>query len=325
MRHEAMESPRTNPASDPHVGDSSDCPRAPETPDLSPRDLRRLVDEDCGLSIDMLDADRLREWARLLLVHGADVSHWGSTAFVASKMQTIATGIEKAVRDIGILRSAALPASATERQTEPEGLTFARFAAVNRQRCESPDGFNHALDSWSLSDWFTAVMGELGEAANIAKKLNRVRDGIPGNKETPDALRAKLAKECGDVFVYLDLLCQSVGFNIGDAAVDVFNAKSEDIGCDIHMDRQPAPTERTGAWQPMEADDLRSRLSPPREVVELRAYLDTLIITSDNIGDIRRSLFFPWDSRWNGWVRDETAARENVTLPASPAPAGGKE
>ena len=45
-------------------------------------------------------------------------------------------------------------------------------------------------------------------------------------------------------------------------------------------------------------------------VIELRAYLDTLTITGDNIGDIRRSLFVPWESAWNGWVRDETAARE---------------
>lgn len=43
---------------------------------------------------------------------------------------------------------------------------------------------------------------------------------------------------------------------------------------------------------------------------ELVAYLDTLSITSDTIGDIRRSLFLPWDGHWNGWVREETAARE---------------
>jgi hypothetical protein len=46
-------------------------------------------------------------------------------------------------------------------------------------------------------------------------------------------------------------------------------------------------------------------------LVELRNYLDTLTITSDNIGNIRRLLFFPWDSAWNALVRDETAAREN--------------
>ena len=46
--------------------------------------------------------------------------------------------------------------------------------------------------------------------------------------------------------------------------------------------------------------------------IELRVYLNTLTITSENIGDIRRSLFFPWDSAWNEMVRDETAARENA-------------
>jgi len=44
---------------------------------------------------------------------------------------------------------------------------------------------------------------------------------------------------------------------------------------------------------------------------ELRRYLDTLVINGDNIGGIRRSLFMPWDSEWNGIVRDETAIREN--------------
>ena len=114
-----------------------------------------------------------------------------------------------------------------------EKLTFSEFSRINRERCESETGFNHNLHSWSTSDWFTAIMGELGEAANVAKKLNRVRDGINGNKETADQLRPKLRREIADTFVYLDLLCQSLGFNIGDAAVEVFNAKSKELGCPI--------------------------------------------------------------------------------------------
>lgn len=43
---------------------------------------------------------------------------------------------------------------------------------------------------------------------------------------------------------------------------------------------------------------------------ELAAYLDGLVITGENIGDIRRSCFVPWDSAWNGIVREETASRE---------------
>jgi NTP pyrophosphatase (non-canonical NTP hydrolase) len=81
-----------------------------------------------------------------------------------------------------------------------------------------------------MSDWMIATLGELGEAANILKKLNRVRDGIPGNKESADQLRDKLRREIGDTFVYLDLLAQSAGFTVADAAREVFNAKSEEIG-----------------------------------------------------------------------------------------------
>lgn len=57
----------------------------------------------------------------------------------------------------------------------------------------------------------------------------------------------------------------------------------------------------------------------------LRVYLDTLTITPENIGDVRRSLFRPGcyenspelDCEWNSWVRDETARREN-------SPKGGR-
>ena len=115
-------------------------------------------------------------------------------------------------------------------KTPQPSKSFASFSRANRERCEAPNGFNHALSSWSMSDWMTATMGELGEAANIVKKLNRYRDGINGNKEAEDVLRAKLRKEIGDVFVYLDLTAQAGGFTIEDAATEVFNEKSADIG-----------------------------------------------------------------------------------------------
>lgn len=104
------------------------------------------------------------------------------------------------------------------------------FSRRNRKRCESPTGFNHQLGDWSLSDWMTALTGEVGEAANVVKKLNRVRDGIAGNRETEGELRAKLARELADVFVYLDLTFQRLGLNLGDVVTEVFDAKSEQIG-----------------------------------------------------------------------------------------------
>jgi NTP pyrophosphatase (non-canonical NTP hydrolase) len=113
------------------------------------------------------------------------------------------------------------------------------FSRMNRERCESPQGFNHPLNSWSLSDWMTATFGELGEAANVAKKLNRVRDGIPGNKETPEQLRAQLASELADTFIYLDLMAQSEGIDLPAAITNKFAAKSAEIGYDDQPINRP--------------------------------------------------------------------------------------
>lgn len=109
-------------------------------------------------------------------------------------------------------------------------MDFKDFSAFNKQRCESPKGFNHTLESWSASDWMTAVCGELGEAANVIKKLNRVRDGIPGNDETPIELALQLGEEIADTFIYLDLLAQRCGLVLQDVVIDKFNKTSAKIG-----------------------------------------------------------------------------------------------
>ncbi len=76
--------------------------------------------------------------------------------------------------------------------------------------------------------------------------------------------------------------------------------------CSIHREpiAPPAPT---------------AEREPPAKVKQaVFLYLNTLVITSDNIGDIRRSLFMPFDCKWNGWVRDMTAELENKSSCAAP-------
>ena len=93
-------------------------------------------------------------------------------------------------------------------------LTFSEVSEVSLARCLRwhPGGLN----SWSLSDWFTALAGEVGEAGNVIKKLNRVRDGMIGNRETPDDLRAALGKELADCYLYLDLLAQAADVDLAE-------------------------------------------------------------------------------------------------------------
>lgn len=85
--------------------------------------------------------------------------------------------------------------------------------------------------------------------------------------------------------------------------------------------QEPNPCPKCGAflwgdtrpcWNCARAAALASpRETEPAMLKDLRTYLDMQTITSENIGKFRRWLFLPWESQWNGWVRDETAAREN--------------
>jgi NTP pyrophosphatase (non-canonical NTP hydrolase) len=109
-------------------------------------------------------------------------------------------------------------------------MNLQKFSIENLRRCIAPNGFNHNINGWSSSDWMTAVVGEVGEAANVIKKLNRVRDGIPGNKETPEELKAMLADEIADAAIYLDLLASSLGLDLSEIILSKFDRTSKKIG-----------------------------------------------------------------------------------------------
>lgn len=98
------------------------------------------------------------------------------------------------------------------------------ISAANQKRAARwhPDG----LQSWSLSDWAVALAGEVGELCNVVKKLNRVRDGLTGNKETEAELYAALWREAADVFIYLDLFAAVAGFDMLTAVCQKFNETS---------------------------------------------------------------------------------------------------
>lgn len=83
-------------------------------------------------------------------------------------------------------------------------LDFETLRRTNVQRCVA--AFNHRLRDWTLADWTIAFGGEVGEALNVVKKLNRDRDGFAGNAKSAGALRYDLFDEIADALIYLDLL-----------------------------------------------------------------------------------------------------------------------
>lgn len=114
----------------------------------------------------------------------------------------------------------------TEQRPSNSILTFAEFRKANVTRCVKwhPQGIN----SWSPSDWLTAVTGELGELASLLKMRNRERDGLPGNKFSPT--RKQIADELADVLTYLDLLAEALDVDLASAAIEKFNEVSERVG-----------------------------------------------------------------------------------------------
>jgi NTP pyrophosphatase (non-canonical NTP hydrolase) len=81
---------------------------------------------------------------------------------------------------------------------------------------------------WKLSAWSNATLGELGEAANLIKKVER-------GDLTLDQAREALAKEFADVVIYLDILAMQAGVDLGLAVREKFNEVSERVGAPVRI------------------------------------------------------------------------------------------
>lgn len=107
------------------------------------------------------------------------------------------------------------------------GANCARLPEFKNARGEpahsEPDG-----SDWTLSAWSNAVLGELGEAANIIKKVER-------GDLTLDEARPALAKEFADVATYLDILAFRAGVDLGRATIDKFNEVSDRVGSRVYL------------------------------------------------------------------------------------------
>ncbi len=116
-----------------------------------------------------------------------------------------------------------------------DGLSFNVLREANKRRMpqfknakgepahEKEDG-----SDWSLNDWLTAVTGELGEAANVLKKVRRGDFTI--NQAMPE-----LADELADVATYLDILANQCGIDLGKAIIEKFNRVSERVDSNVFI------------------------------------------------------------------------------------------
>lgn len=127
-------------------------------------------------------------------------------------------------------------------------LTFATLRTANRLRLpqfknakglpahSEPDGSDWPLDAWS-----NAALGELGEAANLIKKLRRGDLALNDYIIDSDGQRSKTVRQCladelADVVTYVDILALQIDVSLGDAVATKFNENSKRVGADVEID-----------------------------------------------------------------------------------------
>lgn len=85
---------------------------------------------------------------------------------------------------------------------------------------------------WTIADWSNALCGEVGEAANIVKKVRRIDCNLKGRDSEIDRVKLieLLADELADVFIYLDLLAAAEEIDLWPIVVAKFNRTSVEHG-----------------------------------------------------------------------------------------------
>jgi NTP pyrophosphatase (non-canonical NTP hydrolase) len=117
-----------------------------------------------------------------------------------------------------------------------DGLTFNTLRGANVARLpEFKDSHGRPAHSfadgsdWSPGEWVCAVTGELGELANIIKKVKR-------GDLTMIQARSAISDELADVVCYLDILAMQVGVDLGEAVIGKFNRVSERVRSSVQID-----------------------------------------------------------------------------------------
>lgn len=116
-----------------------------------------------------------------------------------------------------------------------DGLTFNTLREANLVRLPlfknnlgNPAHSHPEGKDWSINDWTTAVLGELGEFANVAKKYRR-------GDITKEEFIKYASEELPDVQIYLDILAFQCGINLGNATIEKFNKTSRKIKANIFL------------------------------------------------------------------------------------------
>lgn len=152
-------------------------------------------------------------------------------------------------------------------------MTLAQFfktlREANAARQKLWDGADEKLDLTYRSN---EMMGEAGEAANVAKKIERERRGLRGSRAT----KQQLADELADVIICVDLIAAAEGIDIDAAVRDKFNETSRKYDLPVFIGESPAPP------TPAHNTDAKFIRVPMITRQMVREHPDALFVFGDN-------------------------------------------
>lgn len=98
------------------------------------------------------------------------------------------------------------------------------FKDAKGNRChKKEDG-----SDWSTAQWLQAVVGELGELANLLKKVERGDFPI-------EEVSQEIIDEFADVVTYLDILAYQFRIDLGEAVRRKFNKVSHRVNANVFI------------------------------------------------------------------------------------------
>jgi NTP pyrophosphatase (non-canonical NTP hydrolase) len=110
-----------------------------------------------------------------------------------------------------------------------KGFSSARLLSLSDLRIANirrDQEWNTGSEKLSLTFRGNELAGEVGEACNVVKKMERARLGLKGSHATAE----QLGEELADVLICLDLLAMDAGVDLSTAVRAKFNATSEKYG-----------------------------------------------------------------------------------------------
>ena len=115
-----------------------------------------------------------------------------------------------------------------------DGLTFNTLRDANVKRLDNSK-YVKCESEWTTAHWVQALVGEVGELANILKKVDRgdYDECVPAVREQNILA---IANELADIQCYLDILALKLNVNLGEATMRKFNVVSKRIGSQVWID-----------------------------------------------------------------------------------------